>query len=146
MLLILQADDAGAIYGNAFYIVGAFQQALRLQFLAAKANHHHFAAEVWIEGQVMNGADRNDRCRSVNRHAAAIKMVQTHDAIDVGILRQQIAFDNFHYVIDDSRHAVHAGANTEQIFGANAAVGVAIAFEGIAFQRRQRRRNFGRQR
>ena len=94
----------------------------------------------------MNGADRDDRCRGVDRHAAAIQVVQTHNAIDVGILWQQIAFDNFHHIIDDARHAVHAGANAEQVFGSDAPVGVAIAFEGIAFQRRQRRRDFGRQR
>jgi hypothetical protein len=62
-------------------------------------------------------------------------MVQAHHAVDVRVFRQQIAFDDFHHVIHHARHAVHAGGNAEQIFGADAAVRIAIAFKGIAFQR-----------
>jgi hypothetical protein len=38
---------------------------------------------------------------------------------------------------------VHAGGNAEQIFGTDAAVRIAIAFKGIAFQRRKRFRYAG---
>jgi hypothetical protein len=36
------------------------------------------------------------------------------------------------------RDLLHAGGDTQQIFGAHAAIGIAVACEGIAFQRRQR--------
>jgi hypothetical protein len=32
MMFILQADNTGIVYRNGFYIFGALQQALRLQF------------------------------------------------------------------------------------------------------------------
>ena len=94
----------------------------------------------------MDGTDRHYRSGCVNRHAAAVEVVQAHHAVDVRVFRQQIAFDDFHHVIHYARHAVHAGSNAEQILGADAAVRVAVAFEGIALQRRKRFRHAGRQR
>ncbi|MNE21734.1 hypothetical protein D3C80_1149060 [compost metagenome] len=73
-------------------------------------------------------------------------MVETHYAIDVGVFWQQITFDDFDHVIHHARHAMHAGGNAEQIFGAHAAVGIAIAFESVPFQRWQRLRHAGCQR
>lgn len=49
------------------------------------------------------------------RHAAAVEMIQAHHAIDVGIVWQQVAFNDFHHVIDHASDAVHAGGNTQQI-------------------------------
>ncbi|MNR02137.1 hypothetical protein D3C85_1179780 [compost metagenome] len=63
-------------------------------------------------------------------------MVETHYAIDVGVFWQQITFDDFDHVIHHARHTMHAGGNAEQVFGADTAIFVAIAFEGVAFQRR----------
>ncbi len=48
-------------------------------------------------------------------YAAAIEVIQTHHAVDVGIVRQQVAFNEFHHVIDHARNAVHAGGDTQQI-------------------------------
>lgn len=115
MLFILQADDAGAVHRDTFDVFRALQQAFRLQLLTAEANDHHLAAEVWVEGDIMNGANRHYRRRRINRHAAAVEMIQAHHAIDVGIVWQQVAFNDFNHVIDHASDAVHAGGNTQQI-------------------------------
>ncbi len=94
----------------------------------------------------MDRADRHDRRGCVDRHAAAVQVVKTHHAVDVRVLRQQIALNQFHHVIHDARHAMHAGGNAEQVFGSHTAVRVAVTFEGITFQRRQRLRHAGSQR
>ena len=62
--------------------------------------------------------------------------------VDIRVFRQQVSFNNFHHIVDDARDAVHAGSDTEQVSGADAAIGVAIPFKGVTGQRRQRLRNF----
>ena len=146
VLFILQADVTGAVHRDAFDIFRPLQQPLGLQLFTAKANDHHFAAEVRVKGDIVDGAYWYHRRWRINRYAAAIEVIQTHHAVDVGIFRQQVAFNEFHHVIDHARNAVHAGGDTQQIFGAHAAIGIAVACEGIAFQRRQRGRHFGGQR
>ncbi|MNS76302.1 hypothetical protein D3C72_1098450 [compost metagenome] len=138
VVLILQTHNAGVIHGNRLDIVSALQQALWLKFFAAQANHHDLAAKIGVEGDIMDGANGYHGGRGINRHAAAVQVVQTHHAVDVRVFRQQIAFDDFHHVIHHTRHAMHAGGNAEQVFSANAAIFVAITFEGITFQWRQR--------
>ena len=146
MALILQTHNVAIVQRDRLHVAGAGQQTLGLQLLAAEAHHHDFAAEVGVQRQVMNGADRHHRRRRVNRHAAAVKVVQRHHAIDVRVVRQQIALDNLHDIVHHARHAVHAGGNAEQVARADAAVRVAVAFEGVAFQRRQLGRHISRQR
>ena len=51
----------------------------------------HFAAEIGIARQVLQGADRHHGGGRIDRHAAAIGMGQRHHVIDVGIFRQQLA-------------------------------------------------------
>ena len=94
----------------------------------------------------MNRTDRHDRCRRVDRHAAAVQVVKTHHAVNVGVFRQQIALNNFHNVIHYARHAMHAGGDAKQVFGSHAAIRIAVTFEGITLQRRQRLRDAGSQR
>ena len=89
VFFILQADDARAFDRNTFHVVRAFQQALWLQFFAAEANDHHFAAEVRVKGDIVDGANRHHRRWRINRYAAAIEVIQTHHAVDVGIVFQQ---------------------------------------------------------
>ena len=48
------------------------QQALGLQLLAAQAHHHHLVAEVRVQRDVAQGADRDLRVRRVDRDAAAV--------------------------------------------------------------------------
>ena len=94
----------------------------------------------------MNGANWHYRCRSVNGHAAAVQVVEANHAVDIRVFWQQIALNNFDHVIHHACDAVYAGANPQQVFGAYAAVGITVAFKGIAFKRGQRLRDFGRQR
>ncbi len=143
MAFVLQAHNAGLIGRDGFDIFRALQQALGLELFTSQADHHHLAAKVRVEGDIVDGPDGHDGCRGVNRHAAAVKVVQADHAVHVRVFRQQIAFDNFHHVIHYARHAVYAGGNAEQVFGADAAVRIAIAFEGIAFQRGKRLRHAG---
>ena len=90
----------------------------------------------------MDRANRDHGGRGVDRHAAAIQVVETDHAVDIRVFRQQVSFNNFHHIIDDARDAVHAGSDTKQVSGTDAAIGVAIPFKGVAGQRRQRLRNF----
>ncbi|MNS80543.1 hypothetical protein D3C72_1142240 [compost metagenome] len=135
-MLVLQADNAGIIHRNRLHIFSALQQTFWLELLAAQTNHHHFAAKIRVKRNVVNGANRHHGSRSVDRHAAAVQVVQAHHTVDVRVFWQQIALDDFHHVIHHARHTMHAGGNAEQVFGADTAIFVAIAFEGVAFQRR----------
>ena len=94
----------------------------------------------------MDSSDWHHGRRGIDRHAAAVKVIQPHHAINVRVLWQQIALDEFHHIIHHACHTVNAGGNAEQILGSNAAVCVAIAFKGVTFQRWQRLRDAGRQR
>ena len=94
----------------------------------------------------MNGADRHHGRWRVDRHAAAVQVVQTDNAVYIRVSGQQVTLNDLHDIIHDARHAVYAGGDAEQIFGADAAIRVAVAFKRVAFQRRQRFRHFRRQR
>lgn len=106
----------------------------------------HFATEVWVQRNIMDGANWHHGGRCINRYATAVEVVQVDHSVDARVFRQQVAFDNFNHVVHNVCHAVHAGGNTQQVFGAHAAVGVAVTFKGVIFQRRQRLRHFGRPR
>ena len=59
------------------------QQPLGLQLLAAQADHHHLAAEVRVQADVAQRADRDHRVGRVDRHAAAVAVLQPHHVVDV---------------------------------------------------------------
>ncbi len=93
----------------------------------------------------MDGVNWHHGGRCINRYATAVEVVQVDHSVDARVFRQQVAFDNFNHVVHNVCHAVHAGGNTQQVFGAHAAVGVAVTFKGVIFQRRrfrQRDRGF----
>lgn len=136
MFFILQADDAGAVDRNAFYIVRTFQQALWLQFFTAEANDHYLTAKVRVQRNIMNSSNGHDGGWSVNRHAATVQMIEPHHTVNIRVFGQQVAFNDFHYIVHHARHAVHAGGDAEQILGANATVSIAVTFEGITLERR----------
>ncbi len=146
VFFILQADDAGAVDWDTFHIVSPFQQALRLEFFAAEANNHHFTAEVRVQCNIVDCTNRHDGGWGIDRHAAAVQVIEPHHAVDVWVFGQQIALNDFHYIIHHARHAVHAGGDSKQVFGADATVSIAVSFEGITLKRRQRLWHFGRQR
>ena len=102
------------------------------QLLAAQANHQHFAAEIGIARQALQGADRHHRLRRVDGHAAAIGMGQHHDVIYVGIFGQQLGLDALQGIFHRAGHALHRGGNGQDVLGSHSAVGVAVAFKGIA--------------
>ena len=84
----------------------------------------------------MDSANWHYRRRCINRHAATVEVVQAYHAVDVGVFRQQVAFNDFHHIINHARNTVHAGGDAQQVLGAHAAIGIAVPFKGIAFQRR----------
>lgn len=93
----------------------------------------------------MDGVNWHHGGRCINRYATAVEVVQVDHSVDARVFRQQVVFDNFNHVVHNVCHAVHAGGNTQQVFGAHAAVGVAVTFKGVIFQRRrfrQRDRGF----
>lgn len=92
-----------------------FQQSLWLQFFAAEANNHHFTAKVGVQRNIMDGANRHNGGRSVNRHPAAVQVIKPHHAIDIRVFGEQIALNDFHHIIHHARYAVYAGGDAEQI-------------------------------
>ena len=87
MLFILQTDNAGAFYWNSLHIIRSSQQALRLQLFTTQTNHHYFAAKVRVQRNIVDGTNRHNCRRCVNRHATAVQMIQPHHAIDVRVFR-----------------------------------------------------------
>ena len=63
-------QDGGDVGAEAFMVLhphggaAAFGQPLRRQLFAAQAHHQHFAAEIGIVRQVLQGADRHHRLRA----------------------------------------------------------------------------------
>ncbi|MDT4850837.1 hypothetical protein FQZ97_850020 [compost metagenome] len=70
-------------------------------------------------------------------------MLQAHHAVHVRVLRQQFAADALNREVENPRHALHGGGDGEQVARAQAAVGVAVALEGVAGQWRQLGRRVG---
>ncbi len=121
-------------------------QAFGLQLLATEADHHHFAAEIRIQTDVAYRADRHHRVRRVDRDAATIGVPEAHDIVDVRVVRQQFGLDARDRVLNHIGHALHRGRNGQDVARAHRAVGIAIALEREAFQRRHLRRLDGRDR
>jgi hypothetical protein len=63
-------------------------------------------------------------------------MRDRHHVVDVGIFRQQLLANTVERKLDRAGDALHAGRDREDVAGADRAVGIAIAFERVAFQRR----------
>ena len=122
------------------------QQPFGLQFLAAQADDHHLAAEVGVEADVAQRADRHRRVRRLDGHAATVAVLQRDHVVDVGKTRQQFGLDALHGEVGDAGHALHGLRDGQDVARAHRAVGVAVALEGVALQRRQRRRLDGGQR
>ena len=135
VLLILQTDHIRSLALIADRNGFRGEQALRLQLLAAQAEHHHLAAEVRVAGQVAHGSDRDDRVGRVDGHAAAVAVRQAHHTVHVRVLRQQVLLDAFDREFEHARHALHRGGDGQQVARADAAVGVAVAQEAEAVQR-----------
>ena len=141
VLRILQADQSRIGAARVLDRDRAFrEQARRLQLLATEADHHGLAAEVGIQRDIADGANWDVGARRVNRHAAAIGVLQSHYVIDVGILRQQFLLDALDRKLHHARHALHGGGDRQDVAGADAAVRIAVALEGVALQCFHRRR------
>ena len=115
------------------------QQAVGLQLLAAQAHHHHLAAEVRVERDVAQRADRDLGAGGVDGHAAAIGVLQADDVVDVRVQRQQLGLDARHRDGDDPGHALHGRRDRQDVARADGAVGVAVALEREAGQQARRR-------
>ena len=149
MLVVLQADHvelrffACADIGDVALIddgeAARRQQALGLQLLAAQAHHHHLAAEVRVQADVAQRADRDLGAGRVDGHAAAVGVFEADHVVDVRELRQQLGLDALHREVEHAGHALHRGRDRQDVARADRAVGVAKAFEGVALERRQRR-------
>ncbi|SPR99610.1 hypothetical protein CBM2634_B100003 [Cupriavidus taiwanensis] len=138
VLLVLQAYHVG--FARLLDRDGAgADQARRLQLLAAQADDHHLAAEVGVQRDIADGADRDACIGRVDGHATAIGVLQADHVIDVGVLRQQLFLDAAHRELHHALDALHRGGNAQDVARADRAVGIAVALEGIAIQRRQRR-------
>ena len=109
----------------------------RLQFFAAQAHHHHFAAEVRMQRQVAQRANGNGRARRIDSHSAAVRMRDRDHVIHVRIARQNLRLDAPHRKIHRRRHALHRGADAENVFRPHRSVGIAIALKRVALKRRQ---------
>ncbi|MNY67542.1 hypothetical protein D3C86_2051480 [compost metagenome] len=62
-------------------------------------------------------------------------MLKAHHVVDIGILRQQFFLDAPHGKLHHALHALHRSGDAQEIACANRAVRIAVALEGIAFQR-----------
>ena len=141
--VVLQADHVELLGGRAA-LVGdgngaGRQQALGLQLLAAQAHDHHLAAEVGVEADVAQGADRHDGIGRVDGHAAAVAVLERHHVVHMRVLRQQLGLDALHSELGHAGHALHGLRDREDVARAHRAVGIAVALEGVALERRQGR-------
>ena len=115
------------------------KQALGLQLFATQADDHHLAAKVGVQADVAQGADGDLGARCVNRHTAAIGVVQCHHIIHVGELWQQFGLDALHGKVCDTSHALHGLGDGQDIARADRTIGIAKALKAVALKRRQRR-------
>ena len=112
-----------------------WQQAFRLQLLAAQADHHHLATEVRVQADIAQRADRNDRVGCVDGHAAAIGVRERHHVVHVRVLGQQLGLDALHGKVGHTGHTLHGLRDGQDVARADRAVQVAVTLEGVALQR-----------
>ena len=141
---VLQADDVERFFFAARIALVADrerarrQQPLGLQLLAAEAHDHHLAAEVRVQADVAQRADRDHRVGRVDGDAAAVGVLEADDVVDVRVARQQLGLDPRDRELDDAGDALHGRRDGQDVARADRAVGVAKALEGEAFERRRR--------
>ena len=73
MLSVLKAD--GVDTGRTLVFNGetaGWHQAIRLQFFATQAHHHHFATKIRVQANVANRTNWNNRFSGVNGHATTV--------------------------------------------------------------------------
>lgn len=134
MFFILQVDDVGVVYWDIFDVFCVLQQVFWLQFFIVEVNDYYFVVEVWVEGDIMNGVNWYYCCWCINCYVVVVEMIQVYYVIDVGIVWQQVVFNDFYYVIDYVSDVVYVGGNIQQIFGIYVVVSIVVVFEGVIFQ------------
>ena len=144
VLLILHADHVRRLGKNRQR--SRRQQPPRLQLLAAQADDHRRAAEVRIETEIAQCANRNLRAGCVDRDAAPVIMGQRDDVVDVGKARQYLRFDALDRKVDGGRDALHGRGDAEDILRAHRPIVIKKTFEGVALKRRHRRGYSSRER
>ena len=137
--LVLQADHVALAQDGKIAGGIAGEQARGLQLLAAQADHQRLSREVGMQPDVLQGADGNGGARRVDGDAAAVGVGDGDHAVHVGEARQKLGADALRGVLHGGRDALHGGGDAEDVLRAGAAVGVAVALEGVAIERRQRR-------
>ena len=98
------------------------QQPLRLQLLAAEPDHHGGAAEIRIEADVAQGADRHGGAGRVDRDAAAVGVLEPDHVVDIREARQQLGLDAPHRELDHAGDALHRRGDAEDVARADRAV------------------------
>ena len=136
MLFVLEAHDV-RLFREDGQLAGR-EHAQGLQFFAAEADDQRIAAEVGVEAQVAEGADGDLRAGCVDGDAAAVVVRDGDDVVDVGVARENLRLDAADGVVHGGGDALDGGVDAEDIFGADGAVVVAIALEGVALKRRLR--------
>ena len=138
VLIVLQAHQVGALRLVTAIVdreATGWQEARGLQLLATQADHHDLAAKIRVQADVAQRADRDLGAWRVNRHTTAVTVLQTHHAVHIRVKRQQLAFNAFHRNLDHTRHALHRGRDGQQVARADRAIGIHIAFKGMALER-----------
>ena len=111
------------------------QQTLGLQLFATQADDHHLAAEVGVQADVAQCADRDLGTRCVDGHTAAVGVLQRHHIVHVRVLGQQLGLDALHGEVGDPGHTLHGLGDGQDVAGADRTVGIAVTLEGVALQR-----------
>ena len=62
-------------------------------------------------------------------------MLQADHVIHIGVARQQLLFDALDRKVHHSGHALHGGGDRQNVAGADRAIRVAVALEGVARER-----------
>ena len=143
--LVLQADHVALAQDGKIAGGIAGEQARGLQFLAPQADHQRLSRQVGVQPDVLQGADGHGGAGRIDGHAAAVGVGDGDHAIHVGEARQDLGADALRGVLHGGRDALHRGGEAEDVLGAGAAIGVAVALEGVAVERRQRGRDGGGQ-
>ena len=86
-------------------------QAVGLQFFAAQAHHHHFTAEIRVEADVAQGANRNVGAFGINGHTAPVGVLQPHHIVHIGIVSQQLLLDALHRKVHHPGNTLHGGGD-----------------------------------
>ena len=105
------------------------QQPLRLEFLAAQADHHHLISKVRVEGDIAQRADRDLCARRIDGHPAAVGVLQADHVVYLRVFGQQLGLDALHREAGDAGHALHGLGDRQDVARADRAVGIAVALE-----------------